>query len=173
MTRILSILILMCIGVVPVAHADSSAKSAYTALLRQTGKPCTVSAYKIIGTQKATGRDWVEFQCPEQPAGLIGFVPRQGTASASDLHDCFLDQIRQQSCTLTTSAILENQVEQLIEKTDPKASCDIAHISWTGEDPAVKEAVTAEVACSDQRHYAISIAPDRQSLAHLQPIAPK
>ena len=146
-----------------VAAAD--AKGTYSQQLKAAGFPCTVSDYNVVGTQEQTKRDYIEFLCPEQPFGLIGFVPQKGSTSSYKMDDCFHDQVGQQGCTLVTPAVLMAQVDKLIKAAEPTKGCDVTQVRYIGESGGYDDGVVAEIACANKRGYIVTISGDRQSLA--------
>ncbi len=142
----------------------ADANATYTGLLKAAGKPCTVSATNVVGSQESTHRDYVEFKCPEQPWGLIGFVPQPGTKSDVTVTDCFMDRVRHKSCTLTTEAQLQAQIDKLIKIAEPGKGCDVKEVRYIGEAESPENALIVEVACSNKRGYIGVITPDRNKI---------
>jgi hypothetical protein len=142
----------------------ATANATYSAELKAAGKPCTVSEYNVVGSQEATHRDYVEFKCPEQPWGLIGFVPQPGAQADVNVTDCFMDQVRHKSCTLTTAAQLQAQVDKLIKIAEPNKGCDVKQVRYIGEAESPEGALIVEVACSNKRGYIGIINPERTKI---------
>jgi len=142
----------------------SDANSGYTNILKASGKPCTVSAYNVVGSQESTHRDYVEFKCPEQPWGLIGFVPQAGSKSDVNVTDCFMDQVRHKSCTLTTGDQLKAQIDKLIKAAEPNKGCDVKEVRYIGEADQPENALIVEVACVNKRGYIGVINPERTKI---------
>ncbi len=139
----------------------ADANGGYTATLKAAGKPCTVSAFNLVGSQESTKRDYVEFKCPEQPWGLIGFVPQAGSKSDVNVTDCFMDQVRHKSCTLTTADQLKGQIDKLIKAAEPNKGCDVKEVRYIGEADQPENALIVEIACSNKRGYIGVINPER------------
>lgn len=146
-----------------VAAAD--AKTTYSQQLKTAGYTCTVEDYNVVGTQVETKRDYIEFKCPEQPFGLIGFVPQPGSTASYRLGDCFHDQVGQQACTLVSADVLKAQLDKLIKTAEPTKGCDVTQVRYIGESAAYDDGVVAEIACSNKRGYIITLNADRQSFA--------
>ena len=142
----------------------AGANAGYTALLKTAGKTCNVSDYNIVGSQDSTHRDYVEFKCPEQPWGLIGFVPQAGTQSDVSVTDCFMDQVRHKSCTLTTVDQLKAQIDKLIKAAEPTKGCDTKDVRYIGEAESPEGALIVEVACVNKRGYIGVINPERTKI---------
>ncbi len=142
----------------------AGANATYTALLKTAGKTCNVSDYNVVGSQDATHRDYVEFKCPEQPWGLIGFVPQPGTQSDVNVTDCFTDQVRHKSCTLTTAAQLQAQLDKLIKAAEPTKGCDTKAVRYIGEAESPEGALIVEIACVNKRGYIGIVSPDRNKI---------
>ncbi len=150
-----------------VAAADANGRM--SAQLKEGGFPCTVKDYEVIGTQESTKRDYIEFTCPEQPFGLIGFIPQEGSTAALRVNDCFLDQVGRKSCTLTKPDVLLAQVDKLIKIAKPDKGCDVSEVRYIGESDTIDAGVIVEIACKNKRGYIAVIAADRQSLGEAIP----
>lgn len=64
--------------------------------------PCTTSVDKlhVIGQETAKKRYVVEFVCPEQPKGLVAFIPLEGSKSPFESMDCNAAAKRSALCKL-------------------------------------------------------------------------
>jgi hypothetical protein len=149
--------------------ATADAKNDYTKALKTMGYTCTVSDFNLIGTQATTKRDYVEFKCPEQPWGLIGFVPQAGGTIAGSVADCFVDQTRRKACTFVTTDDLKAQIDKLIKVAEPGKNCDVSDVRYIGESQNSKNAVVIEVACANKRGYITAISGDRKTLLDSTP----
>ncbi len=149
--------------------AMADANAGYSALLKAAGYPCTVSDYDVQGTQESTHRDYMEFKCPEQPWGLIGFVPQPGSTGSTSVTDCAIVKSRQRQCTLTTDAALKGFLDKLIKISQPTKNCDVADVRYIGESAGVAHGLLAELACVNKRGYIVLVAADRQSLMSATP----
>ncbi len=147
----------------------ADAKSGYSKQLGDAGYPCTVTDYDVKGTQPDTKRDYIEFKCPEQPWGLLGYIPQPDSTSALHVTDCFMDAIHKTPyCTYVTPDDLKKQWDKLIKLAKPTAACDVTEVRYIGESDNVDGGVVAELACSNKRGYIAVIASDRQSLVNAQ-----
>ncbi len=144
--------------------AAAGANGVYTGVLKTAGITCTVSEYNVVGTQESSKRDYVEFKCPEQPWGLIGFVPQPGSTAGVNVTDCFLDQVRHKSCTMVTPDMLKAQLDKLIKTAEPKKNCDVADVRYIGESSGVEKGLIAELACKNKRGYIVVVSGDRTKL---------
>jgi hypothetical protein len=149
--------------------ATADAKGDYTKALKALGTTCTVAEFNLIGTQANTKRDYVEFKCPEQPWGVIGFVAQPGGTVAGSVSDCYIDQIRRKACTFVTEDQLKVQIDKLIKVAQPTKNCDVSEVRYIGESQNVKNAVVIEIACANKRGYITAIAADRKSLLDTTP----
>ncbi|MDI7774890.1 hypothetical protein [Asticcacaulis sp. EMRT-3] len=147
----------------------ADAKVTYGKELKAAGYPCTVQDFTIIGSQPQTKRDFAEFKCPEQPWGLIGFVPQPGAQAAVHVNDCFIDQSNRKNCTYVTEPQLKAQLDKLIKIKEPGKDCDVAQVRYIGESADVEGALIAELACKNKRGYIVIVAPDRNSLLDSTP----
>ena len=150
-----------------VAAADANGRMTQT--LKAAGFTCTVKDYTVVGTQEATKRDYIEFKCPEQPFGLIGFVPQEGSTAAARLNDCFADQAGRKSCTMVTPDDLMKQVDVIVKKAEPNKGCDVKQVRYIGESAGVDGGIIIEAACVNKRGYLGVISADRQSLTEVVP----
>ncbi len=149
--------------------ALANANTTYSNLLKAAGTPCTVSAYNVVGSQPQTKRDYVEFQCPEQPFGAIGFVPQPGADANVNIHDCFYDQINRKACTLVTADVLQKQIDKLIKIAKPGKDCDVKSLRYIGETDSADGGLFVEIACVNKRGYIAILKSDRQSFEYADP----
>lgn len=49
---------------------------------------CTPESVRLIGKQTTSKRHVVEFKCPEQPKGLVAFIPLEAGAGSFEVMDC-------------------------------------------------------------------------------------
>jgi hypothetical protein len=71
--------------------ADADAKPTLAILkdaLAQHGPACTVTNMRVIGRENVQKRHVVEFQCPEQPKGLVAFIPLGNNPNKFQTLDC-------------------------------------------------------------------------------------
>lgn len=144
--------------------AANGQKGYYTDILKKAGIVCTVSDFNVVGTQESSKRDYVEFKCPEQKWGLIGFVPQPGSTAGTRVTDCFIDQVGHKSCTFVTADQLKAQWDVLIKAAEPTKGCDVADVRYIGESQGVDKGVIAELACKNKRGYIVVVNADRTKL---------
>ncbi len=144
--------------------AANGQKGYYTTTLKTAGITCNVTDYNLIGQQESSKRDYVEFKCPEQKWGLIGFVPQPGSSAGVRVNDCFIDQLSRKSCTYVTADQLKAQWDVLIKAAEPTKGCDVAEVRYIGESSAVPSGVIAELACKNKRGYIVVASTDRTKL---------
>jgi hypothetical protein len=144
--------------------AQADIKTTYTNALKAAGYSCTVQDYNLIGTQPSTKRDYVELKCPEQPWGLVGFVPQPDSQSSAHVKDCFIEQSSRADCTFVTEDQMRAQLDKLIKVAEPAKDCDVKQVRYIGESAETENALIAELACVNKRGYIVVVAPDRKSL---------
>ncbi len=144
--------------------AANGQKGYYSDVLKKAGLTCTVSDFNVLGTQESSKRDYVEFKCPEQKWGLIGFVPQQGSTAGVRVTDCFLDQVGHKGCTFVTTDQLKAQWDVLIKAAEPTKGCDVSEVRYIGESQGVDKGVIAELACKNKRGYIVVVNGDRTKL---------
>ncbi|EGF90186.1 hypothetical protein ABI_32010 [Asticcacaulis biprosthecium C19] len=150
-----------------VAAADANAYM--TGVLKANGKTCTVKDYTIHGTQESTKRDYAEFACPEQPFGLIGFVPQPGSDGQTRVYDCFMDQTGRKMCTMVKPDDLMKHLDRLIKVAQPTKNCDVKEVRYIGESSDQEDALLAELACVNKRGYIVLVSPDRKTIVDAVP----
>ena len=151
------------------ADAAAGANGDYSSILKKAGYTCTVAEFNVIGTQESTKRDYVEFKCPEQPWGLVGFVPQPGSTAGVSVTDCFLVKTRNRTCSITTDDMLKTQLDKLIKLAEPKKGCDIKEVKYLGESAGVQGGLIAEIACVNKRGYIVVVEKDRNSISLATP----
>lgn len=149
------------------ADVAAGATGDYTSILKKAGFTCTVADFNVIGTQENTKRDYVEFKCPEQAWGLIGFVPQVGSTASASLVDCFSAKTRTRQCSITNDDMLKAHLDKLIKIAEPKKGCDIKDVRYIGETD--DNALLAEIACVNKRGYIIMLEKDRNTISATRP----
>jgi hypothetical protein len=69
--------------------------------LAQYHVPCTTSDVRSVGLESVKKRHVVEFLCPEQPKGLVAFIPLEGNTAPFETVDCAAAAKRGIKCGLT------------------------------------------------------------------------
>jgi len=69
--------------------------------LAQHGILCTASNVRSAGLESIKKRHVVEFLCPEQPNGLVAFIPLEGNTAPFETIDCAVAAKRGIKCALT------------------------------------------------------------------------
>lgn len=147
----------------PCQYTDSAAleQEANTKLantLKAAGRTCTVSDYKVLGTQTGTNRDLIEFQCPEQTYGVMAFIPNPGSTSQADIFDCYTAAGRNRACEFVTEDVLMKNIDALAKAE--KKDCDVKEIRYVGI--ADDDAVILEIACTNKRGYIADLLKSRK-----------
>ncbi len=134
-------------------HAKAEAnRTAYAAALDKADVDCSGDTFLRIGAQADSGRDVVEFKCPEQPNGLMAFVPAAKPDAAFESFDCFTARMRELPCKLTTEADLLARVKVIAKASKGvNPDCDVEAVRYafmTGDGRLI-----AELACVNKRGY--------------------
>lgn len=69
--------------------------------LAQHNVRCSASDVRSVGLETVRKRHVVEFLCPEQPKGLVAFIPLEGNVAPFETVDCMAAAKRGIKCTLT------------------------------------------------------------------------
>jgi hypothetical protein len=75
----------------------------FKAALVAHGIACTPSDIRVIGKENVRKRHVVEFLCPEQPSGLVAFIPLGTNANKFETMDCATAAKGGVVCKLTTA----------------------------------------------------------------------
>jgi hypothetical protein len=70
--------------------------------LKQNGVSCEPAQMRLIGRETVDKRYVVEVQCPEQPRGLVAFVPLEGNTNKFETIDCAAAVERDILCKFVT-----------------------------------------------------------------------
>jgi hypothetical protein len=74
----------------------------FKAALAEHQVPCDASQVRSIGQEKMLQRHVVEFLCPQQPKGLVAFIPLNGNTAKFETIDCAAAAKRGIVCKLTS-----------------------------------------------------------------------
>jgi hypothetical protein len=86
----------------PAASVTSTVtKQSLKDALAQNNVSCDASGMHVVGQEKVLQRYVVEFQCPQQPKGLVAFIPMNGNTAKFEMLDCAAAAKRGVECTLT------------------------------------------------------------------------
>jgi hypothetical protein len=69
--------------------------------LKQNGVNCEPMQMRVVGRESESNRYVVELQCPQQPKGLIAFIPLQGNTNKFETLDCPAAAEQEIPCQLT------------------------------------------------------------------------
>jgi hypothetical protein len=140
----------------------------YATLLKAAGITCTISDYAVTGSQPSTNRDFVEFKCPEQAFGLIGFVPNPNSTASLDVFDCYQARARKRECQFVTEGDLLANLKSIIgTSTDIKQDCILKEVRYIGL--AASNDVLVELACENKRGYIAAVNAKRTAYSVAQP----
>lgn len=161
-----------CVGAKPLGgckYTDSEAAALaegahYTQALASAGVKCTVKEMNVIGTQPQTNRSYAEFICDEQPFGVIGFVPNEGSTASVNVGDCFVDQVRRKACTYVTPDKLMAHWNKLLKDEVKTRNCELKEVRYIGEYEEEPDAIIAELACVNKRGFIAILSADRTKI---------
>jgi hypothetical protein len=141
-----------------VAAAKAGAASSYASTLQANHINCTPTDFTVIGKEPRTGRDAVEFKCPEQPNGLVALIPGAGATGKFESFDCFGASERTVECSLTKKPILLGNLKTIL--TAIEKTCEPTEFQVHGPDDTDGDLV--EVKCAaGQSGYILDLPPDR------------
>jgi hypothetical protein len=72
----------------PAGAAPKVTLQTFKDALAQHGVPCKASNERVVGQENQKKRYVVEFVCPEQPNGLVAFVPLEGNTNVFETLSC-------------------------------------------------------------------------------------
>jgi hypothetical protein len=70
--------------------------------LKQNGVSCEPDRLRVVGRERVDKRYVVEVQCPQQPAGVVAFIPLGGSTNKFEAIDCLAAADRGVTCQFTT-----------------------------------------------------------------------
>ena len=70
--------------------------------VKQNGIDCEPAKMRIIGRESESKRYVIELQCPQQPKGLIAFIPLEGNTHKFEALDCATAANEDIACQLTS-----------------------------------------------------------------------
>jgi len=85
------------------AAAPAVTKQSLKDALVQHNVACDVSDMRVVGQESVMKRYVAEFQCRQQPKGLVAFIPLNGNTAKFEALDCAAAAKRSVTCTLTTA----------------------------------------------------------------------
>ena len=150
----------LCLTAAPVmAQTDAPAAAqsdpnhdAYVAALAKAQIACVFDQAAHIGKDNATGRDVIEFHCPEQPNGLIAMLPDATSNAPSESFDCFAGHVMKLDCRLTDDAALLTTLKTAARASPQvNADCDLTQVRYGFM--AKSGAIVMELACANKRGY--------------------
>jgi hypothetical protein len=135
-------------------------KEAYAAALQQAQVACNFDQYARVGTDTATGRDVVEFHCPERPNGLLAMIPGKASGSGFEAFDCMAAHILKVACRFTDDATLLASLNTAAKASPQiKPDCDLAQVRYAFASKT--GAIVMELACVNRRGYIAVLNPAR------------
>jgi hypothetical protein len=78
--------------------AAAATMQTFREALKQNGVRCEPTQMRTIGRESVDKRYVVEVQCPEQPNGLVAFIPLEGNTHPFETIDCPAAVERQIQC---------------------------------------------------------------------------
>jgi hypothetical protein len=133
------------------AKAEAN-RTAYAAALAKAAIDCSGDRFLKFGSQADTGRDVVEFKCPEQPNGLLALIPAAKPEAQFERYDCFSARMMELPCQLTTEADLLVRVKEIAKASKQiNADCDVATVRYAFMSPS--GVIVTELACVNKRGY--------------------
>jgi hypothetical protein len=84
------------------APSASISKQTLLDSVQQNGIDCEPAKMRIIGRESESKRYVVELQCPQQPKGLIAFIPLEGNTHKFEALDCATAAKEDIACQLTS-----------------------------------------------------------------------
>jgi len=156
------------------ADASATELTRYNKVLKDNGIACTVTEFNLVGIQTSSRRDFVEFKCVEQPWGLVGLVPQEGSNSSVNLSDCFIDASRRSSCIFVTKDAMKSQIQKLMKEAKSEFVgltyaamniCEVREVRYIGESSNEADFLIAEVACTNNKGFIVEISAKRDRIS--------
>jgi hypothetical protein len=128
--------------------------------LSSVGVTCTSTAEVKIGQERGEGgREVVEFNCPENPLGLIAYLPMQGNEDVL-VQDCISATLRGVTCQSTPAETIRQALTASLRAGGTE--CTVAEFRSKG---SLGEGVgdSVEVKCADGSGYLADVPANRQA----------
>jgi hypothetical protein len=156
---------------------DSAAAMADAAEQRVTalagiGRTCSVNEERIIAVESppdgSPGREIYEFDCADQPLGLMGFFPVEGGSGEVEAFDCFSMDARGLECQFVTRDEISTALTAMV--TASERNCNVVDYRVVARMASLDGDV-AEIKCDDGRGWFGEFPDDRQAAGQLLPCA--
>ena len=136
---------------------NASAAETEQARLNRVGLNCAYQAHRPIGADNR-GRDVVEYQCSDQPLGMIAFI---GQSSAeSEGMDCLASELLAVSCSLTGKSTVAEALTRMMAADGH--SCTVVDFDVLSPAARASRGEAVEVKCADGSGYLVEAPADRQ-----------
>lgn len=152
------------------AQAEASGRRA--ARLAEIGQTCTVEQEEIRAQESpadgSVGREIYEYECAEQPLGLMAFFPVDGGSGEIEAYDCFSMDARGIECQFTSRDAINAVLTQMV--TASERNCNVVEYRVVAR-MANLEGDVAEIKCDDGRGWFGEFPDNRQTAGQLLPCA--
>jgi hypothetical protein len=143
-----------------VAAVAQQREGVYLQALRGKGIACNGTEFRVLG-HDSRGRDVVEFNCSDRPAGLVAFLPAAGAPATGDItnFDCFEAEGRNLKCELTSHQSLASRLTSSMA-----GRCNVSNFQVLGPS-ATTDGLVVEVACgAGNEGYVVDLPENRSAV---------
>ena len=152
--------------------AQAQASQQRASQLAQIGQTCTVNEERVVAVENppdgSPGREIYEFDCAEQPMGLMGFFPVAGGSGEVEAADCFTMDSRGLDCQFTPRSAVSEALTRMV--TASQRNCNVVDYRVVAR-MANLEGDIAEIKCDDGRGWFGEFPDNRQAAGQLLPCA--
>ena len=152
--------------------AQSAAADQRAASLAQIGRSCSANEERIVAVESppdgSPGREIYEFDCADQPMGLMGFFPVAGGSGEVEAFDCFTMDARGLECQFVDRGTIATELTRMV--TASNRNCNVVDYRVVAR-MANLEGDIAEVKCDDGRGWFGEFPDNRQAAGQLLPCA--
>lgn len=151
--------------------AIAEAGDARLTSLAAIGKTCTPAQQRLAAMENrgdgTPGREIYEYECPEQPMGLVGYFPVSGDGEI-EAYDCFTMDARGYECGFTSRDAINAVLTSMV--TASNRNCNVVDFRVVAR-MAQDDGDVAEIKCDDGRGWFGEFPEERQAAGQLLPCA--
>lgn len=153
--------------------SDALAEAGDTRLARLAaiGRSCTPGQERLAAMENrgdgTPGREIYEYECPEQPIGLVGYFPVSGEGEV-EAYDCFTMDARGYECGFTSRGAINAVLTSMV--TASQRNCNVVGFRVVAR-MAQDDGDVAEVKCDDGRGWFGEFPDNREAAGQLLPCA--
>lgn len=144
----------------------AGAQEAERARMAQAGLTCDYRAHRTVGADNL-GRTVTEYECADQPLGLVAFIGDDPAQSAS--MDCISSELLSVTCSLTGKSTVAEALTRMMAAGGH--SCTVVDFDVLSPAARASRGEAVEVKCADGSGYLVEAPADRQRTGQVRSCA--